>query len=558
MIRITEGKSYKVSGITSLYIKVDIPTEEIINIILACDTYNRDKKTDTWEVPVTSLSFLLDKLTYEDDIEFVVQEDEVEQTKFKPILEYKTKPFDYQLEAIEYGLNNSNWLLLDEAGLGKTMTATYLAEELRVQKGIKHCLVICGINALKTNWKREIAKHSNLDSIIIGTRKTKTGKTVSTSIKERVEQLLKPIDEFFIIINIESLRSSAIVDALNKGPNKCDMIIFDELHKASGYASSQSEGLVNLEAKYTVGMTGTLISNNPIDTYIPLVFIKKESKNNVTRFKNLYCIFDKEVKGRIVGFKNMELLKEELDSSSLRRTKDILNLPPKNFTNEYIEMDDSHANFYEAIVKGVKEEADLIKLNGDNLLALTTRLRQATSCPQLLTSTPIINNKIERCVDLVEQIISQGDKVVIMSVFKEPLYEIERRLKDFKPLLGLDKMSAEDLQYNIDEVFQKDDEHKIFAGTIQKIGTGFTMTRARYMIFLDQPWTDAIYSQATDRIFRIGTTKSVFIINLICENTIDVAVNQIVKTKKAISDYMIDGKADANTIKLLSKIIEEL
>lgn len=67
------------------------------------------------------------------------------------ITNYSMQPYPYQIEGIKYGLNHTNWLLLDEAGLGKTYQIIHIAEELYRQGKIKHCLIICGINNLKHN-----------------------------------------------------------------------------------------------------------------------------------------------------------------------------------------------------------------------------------------------------------------------------------------------------------------------------------------------------------------------------------------------------------------------
>jgi len=97
----------------------------------------------------------------------------------------KTKPFDYQIEGINYGLNHDKWLLLDAPGLGKTLQVIYIAESLKKQNLIEHCLIICGINTLKYNWKKEIYKHGTEDAIILGERINTKGKVVSEGIKYR-------------------------------------------------------------------------------------------------------------------------------------------------------------------------------------------------------------------------------------------------------------------------------------------------------------------------------------------------------------------------------------
>ena len=71
--------------------------------------------------------------------------------KPKLIQNYRTKPFNYQLEGIEYGLTHNKFLLLDKMGTGKTLQSIYIAEELKQSKQIEHCLILCGINSLKAN-----------------------------------------------------------------------------------------------------------------------------------------------------------------------------------------------------------------------------------------------------------------------------------------------------------------------------------------------------------------------------------------------------------------------
>jgi SNF2 family DNA or RNA helicase len=562
MILIKEKKSIAVPGITSLFLFLDY-NPSVINIIKASGVAVYNHIDHTWECPLTSLAFLIDNLTYIDDIKLTLFHEEKQTNIIKPILQYKTKPFPYQSEGIEYGLNHDKWLLLDEPGLGKTLQLIYLAEELKAQRHIQHCLVICGINTLKTNWEKEIIKHSNESCIILGKKVSKKGRVSYSSVQERIKQLMQPIKEFFIIINIETLRTEKIIKALKTSPNKIDAIFFDECHKAKGWGSHQGTNLMKLEAPYMVGATGTLLMNNPLDAYVPLVFIGKEPRRSVTKYKQTYCVFDSDTLGKIVGYQNLDMLKDELESCSLRRTRDILNtnissaLPPRMIINKYVDMEDEQEKFYNDIQQGVKESANKIKLNSNNLLAMTTRLRQATSCPSVLTTKNIVSSKVTYAVDLTKEIISNNDKVVIFSYFKEPIYELQQLLKDYNPLIGTGDMRDEDVSKNID-LFQNNPKYKVFLGTIQKMGTGITLTAAASMIFIDEPFTQALYEQAADRIYRIGQTKPVFVYNLICPDTIDVAVSFIIERKKAISDFVIDDVLNNDNISILQNYIQDI
>lgn len=555
MIKIYEDRSKNLGGLTSIFILFDKVNQDAINVIKAFNTYYY--KDNEWELPLNSLSYILDNLTYFDDIELDLL-DYKEPDKIDRLIDnYKITPLKHQYEGIEFGLTHNKFLLLDEPGLGKTAQIIHIAEELQKRYNISHCLIICGIASLRANWESEIQKHSNLTFRTIGKRVGKKGGKFWASVNERAEELLNNINEFFVIINIESLRDQKIINAIKKGANKFEFMVVDEIHKcAANTESIQGKNLMSLNADYKIGATGTLITNSPLSAYGPLVWINKERNRFLTKFKNTFCTFDLNTLGKISGYKNLEVLKDMLDQCSLRRQKELLNLPEKNFINEYLIMEDSQFKFYEDIKNSVKSEykkqaieaCDKIKLKTANLLALITRLRQATSCPNMLTSSKIDNCKIERVKLLVEEIVSNGDKVVIMSNFKEPVYTLEKQLQSYHPLIATGDTNDEDTTV---KQFQEDDIHKVFICTISKLGTGVTLNRASYMIFIDMPWTYSNYTQATDRIWRIGTKKPVFIYNLICQNTIDESVAKIISKKKQIGEYLVENKIETEKDELL-------
>ena len=144
MITFEEKKSKKLPGLTSLYLTFNYNID-IINIIKVCDVKYFDKKKREWEVPLTSLSYLIDNLTFIDDITLKLLKSEKQGSLPKLHIDtsnYPLQPYPYQLEAIEYGLQHKKWLLLDQAGLGKTSVIIHIAEELYKQGKIKHCLII--------------------------------------------------------------------------------------------------------------------------------------------------------------------------------------------------------------------------------------------------------------------------------------------------------------------------------------------------------------------------------------------------------------------------------
>lgn len=558
MISIVENATKKVVGETSLFIDFAY-NQSLVDFVKSLSGSNYDKKTKQWEVPLSYLAQVLDEFCTYDEIELHLLKDK----KKKPLKEvvlhkHKTKPFSYQEEGIKYGLNHQKWLLLDEMGLGKSLQLIYIAEELKERENISHCLIICGVSSLKENWRKEIEKHSKLPCTILGQKTQKNGKIVIGSIADRVSHLKTHIKEFFVITNIETLRDDNIIKELTKGKNQFDLIALDELHHVKTPTSLQSKNFLKLkDAPYKIGMTGTLITNSPFDSYVPLKWIDVE-RSTFTNFKYYYGRFGGDFGNILIGYKNIDFLKDIIDEHSLRRTKDLLDLPPKTIINEYVEMSSSQETFYENIKAGIRQEVDKVKLNTANLLALSARLRQATELPSILTTNEgITSAKLERAVDIAEQVLSANEKIVIFTQFKDTTQELRKRLSKYNPVVVTGDIKDSEVATAV-ENFQNDEDTKVFIATHQKAGTGLTLTRARYMIFLSVPWTNANYTQAQDRIYRIGTKNSVTIYHLITKNTIDERVLEIVEDKGAISDYIIDNKISQKGLNSLKKYLEEL
>lgn len=120
----------------------------------------------------------------------------------------------------------------DEQGLGKTAQVINIACIKKQQRNYKHCLIICGVNGLKWNWKAEVEKHSNEQAYILGTRYNKNGKEKIGTMQDRLNDLMQieNLKSYFLITNIETLRDENIIKKLKE---LCDnkiinMIALDE------------------------------------------------------------------------------------------------------------------------------------------------------------------------------------------------------------------------------------------------------------------------------------------------------------------------------------------
>lgn len=545
MIKLKFDFSQKLNYKQSLFIKGDYnPT--ILNVIHSFQTRYYHRNSKLWECKIDYFPIILDKLKFE-DIQICGEVPKKFEKYLKMLDIYdeqdadylsRTKPFEHQMESFNYALTHNKFLLGDEQGLGKTKQALDIAVARKHK--MRHCLIVCGVNNLKWNWYKEVEIHTNEKAHILGSRVNRKGKTVIGSSAERLADLKQIHDEYFLITNIETLRDKSIQSQIKKmcSDGIIGMTIIDEIHKCKNSQSKQGKAIHCCCSYYRLALTGTPLMNNPVDLYNVLKWLEVEN-HSLTYFKNLYCEMGGFGGYEIIGYKNLDHLENSLNKNMLRRRKEeVLDLPPKIYTDELLDLDSSQDKLYRDVTNQIIEDIDRIMLLPNPLTELI-RLRQVTSNPNILTSKNITNVKYDRILDILE---STTDKVIIFSNWTKvinPLY-IKLSSLGYNPALVTGESKDPILEMN---KFQSDNTCKVILGTTPALGTGYTLTAANTVIFIDEPWSKAIKDQAEDRCHRIGTKGTVNIITLICKDTIDERIHQIIKDKGELSDRIVDGKA---------------
>ena len=576
MINIEIAESFKCNGDYSLFISFDYDSR-IVGVIKALPTRYYNPTDKEWEVPLNKLDLIVKQLS---DFDFTITgkyiKFEKEDTVNVPAdFEFKTTPFEHQIEGFKFGLSHDKWLLGDEQGLGKTKQAIDIA----VARKVKHCLIVCCVNSLKWNWQKEVETHSNEQGFILGQRE-RNDKIYIGSNADRLADLTF-IDNlpYFIITNIETLRYKVatgrkvtkkvngrlrevdeyeypITDRLQELCNKGEigMIVVDEFHKCKNPDAEQASQILRLSANVEMAMTGTPLMNTPVDLYMPLKWLDYE-KHTFWQFKNHHCNFGGYGGHEIVGYKNLDELSDTLDTIMLRRLKeDVLDLPEKLLVNEYVEMSKEQEKIYYDAKDYIVNNIDQIKMS-NNPLSELIRLRQATGYTGILSSKVKESAKFDRMMDHVDDAVENGQKVVIFSNWTQitnPAFELLS--KKYKGVMITGETKDSDRMSYVN-AFQNDNNVKFIVGTIGAMGTGLTLTAGTIEIFLDEPWNMALKEQAIDRCHRIGQKSNITIYTLLCKGTIDERINDLVMKKGAISQILVDGKIEGDKNALINYLL---
>jgi SNF2 family DNA or RNA helicase len=447
-----------------------------------------------------------------------------EEKKLDRVIDYsvysKRPPLEHQKIAIEKLLANNKFILADDMGLGKTTSAVIGA----LESGAKKILIVCPAS-LKINWEREIKNYSDRKVLIVEGRKW--GSTFDFY-----------IINYDIIKNYHSTDNSEDSDdyklLVNEG---FDLAIVDEAHYISNTTANRTRLLNDvLEKIQRVWLlTGTPMTSRPINYFNLLKIVDSPLTLNWQSYVKRYCKgYQFRVGNRKVwntsGASNLDELRERTKAYVLRRLKtDILDLPEKIITPVFLEL--SSKMYDEELLEFTRITND--KKNDETITVTLNRLMKIR---QLISY-----EKIPYTCELIDKCLDQGKKVIVFTNFTMTLDMIYEKYK--KNAVVLDgRMSKERRQESVDR-FQTEDKVKVFISNIIAGGVGITLTAAEVIIMNDLSFVPAHHSQAEDRSYRYGQTKSVLVYYPIFENTVEKIVYNILQKKKNVIDQVMgDGE----------------
>ncbi|MFP3595586.1 DEAD/DEAH box helicase [Chryseobacterium sp. SIMBA_029] len=436
---------------------------------------------------------------------------------------------DYQHD----GLNWLNFLdgfnfggcLADDMGLGKTLQIIAFILSQREKRGHTTNLIVVPTSLL-FNWQEEIIKFAPSIKVLLyyGAEREKTaaGMEQYEVVLTSYGMLLSDIRIFKTFhFNYTFLDESQTI----KNPNS-------ERYKAARL----------LQSRNRIVLTGTPVENSTFDLYSQLSFACPGLLGSKQYFKDTYAIpIDKfEYTKRAVE------LQQKIQPFILRRTKKQVakELPEKTEMVIYCEMDAVQRKIYDAYEKELREfisAADEDEVNKSSMHVLTglTKLRQICNSPVLLKEGHSAEHSAKINV-LVEQIYnkSKEHKILIFSQFVGMLdlikAELETRDIPFEYLTGQTKDRGSKVKN-----FQTDENIRVFLISLKAGGIGLNLTEADYIYLVDPWWNPAVENQAIDRSYRIGQTKNVIAVRLICSNTVEEKILNLQKKKNKLAQDLL-------------------
>lgn len=462
-------------------------------------------------------------IKYKQDLE---KDFENHSDRLHALLKEGIKLYPHQVVASLFIDKTRSTLISHEMGLGKTLSSILYVE----MNGFEKVLVITP-NSLKFNFYYEVEKFTNSKAYIVNWRKN----------PHTIEE------SKYIIVNYDFFNPGS-KDYFTRKWKKLnikivDAVICDECQRLKNTKSNTYKNFKRTITKKffkdgdesRVFLSGTPAPNRAYELYSVLNQISPLDFATKKYFYEYYCgmIYDRYGGwGYITDTENTkfeELYHKIAPYTHRKRKIDVaIDLPDKIYQKIILEMSDREFEMYEEIEDAIANE--FISNPTKNPLTIMLRLRQFTA-----------SMKVKGLVEIVENILETGEKVVIVDYFKDALYELKRKLGEVAELHTGDQ--NEEIRANIVKKFQDPDSSlKVFLGTIQTCGYGLTLTAASKLFMITLPYSVGDYDQVSDRLHRIGQKNTVNIYPLIFKDTIDEYVFSVIEGKRAELVRVLDNE----------------
>jgi hypothetical protein len=433
-------------------------------------------------------------------------------------------------------------LLADEMGLGKTIQGIAACELLARLKGIERVLVVCPAS-LKAEWEEQIARFCDRATRLVFGPRT-----------QRHDAYREPA--FFTIVNYEQVLSDAEdINAMLRP----DVIVLDEAQRIKNWQTKTARRVKSLRSPYAFVLTGTPVENRIDELYSIIQYLDPEVLGPLFRFNRDFYRLDE--RGRPVDYQNLADLRERLMPLLLRRRKaDVeTQLPGRTIKNYFVPMaeeqrlryEDYHAPARQLIAKA--QRRPLTQAEFELLQKLLACMRMVCDTPAILDPTCRVSPKLEELEGILSDLMEEPDrKVIIFSEWERMLIMI----RELAGEMGIDAAwhtgsVPQDRRRAEINRFKRDPACRLFLST-DSGSVGLNLQVASAVINVDLPWNPAKLEQRIARAWRKNQVRSVSVINLVTEDSIENNILHLLACKQALADGVLDGSGDLAALKMPS------
>ena len=441
---------------------------------------------------------------------------------------YQKEGFNFLCHLTEMKLGG---ILADDMGLGKTLQTLAWLAWLHERNGRHHkpALVICPASVLH-NWRRESERFTPHLKVLV---------LESGAARHNLRKQIPQYD--LIVTNYALLRRD--LEALQKF-SFC-AVILDEAQFIKNPSAQVTVSVKQLKATQRLALTGTPLENRLLDLWSITDFIQPGYLGSQDHFTQTY-----EPKGEgDAGLSAQRIARRRLSAKlrplMLRRLKRQVakDLPDRIEMRRDCELGEEQRKLYLAELRRSRDQVmQAVAEKGLNkskihVLAALTRLRQICCHPQLVGSDSM-SGKTDTLFELLDPLLSEGQKVLIFSQFVQMLKILEGECRQKQiPTHVLTGETKE--RQAVVQAFQNDNNAAVFLLSLRAAGTGLNLTTASYVVLYDPWWNPAVEAQAIDRSHRIGQTRTVNAYRLIAPGTVEEKIWELQQRKaQTIADVL--------------------
>ena len=480
---------------------------------------------------------------------------------------FKTKPFNHQLQALGCSWSKDNFAYFMEMGTGKSKV---LIDNIAMlyDSGKINAAVIIAPKGVYRNWERlEIPAHlpEHIETRVTTWVAPSSRRKEDTKSLEKLSESFDGLDIF--LMNVEALAHKAAVDVLQKYlVGTLRVLGGDESTTIKSPSAQRTKNILKIckGASYRRILTGSPVTKNPMDLYSQCAFLDEDllGFSSYWAYKARYAI---EVKRHssthsyphIVGFRNLEELSDKLSNFSFRVLKEqCLDLPDKIYSPRYIELSKEQEKAYNDLATFAIAQLEGQTLTVDNTMTMLLRLHQIT-CGYLPTDNgqppvPLKNNRMDELLNVLEE--TEG-KVIIWANYRYSILDIANTLRkkfgEETVVTYFGDTKDKDRQEIVKQFQDKDSPVRFFIANQQTGGYGLTLTAAHTVVYYSNNYDLEKRIQSEDRAHRIGQKNNVTYIDIICEKTVDENIVNSLRNKidlasqslgETLKEWLIESK----------------